>query len=328
MPCYICGNQKHNRSFVVREMQMGLREEFPYFECSACGCLQLARVPDDLSPYYPSNYFSHRIVSNDDTSAREPLKARVIRSLLTRHFFFRRSLVTGWVARRSCIVEEYPQWVQRQHLDLKLRTTARVLDVGSGRGKLLMELRHNGFTALCGIDPFIEGDLTFSDGVRVFKRHLHEMTGEFDLIMLHHSFEHMAEPLAVLQQLHRLVTPGHHVLVRIPVAGSYAWRKYGVDWASLDAPRHLFLHTRTSMEILASRAGFEIVDQFFDGDGFGLWASELYRRDIPLMDGDASFFSQAEKTFTPVEMEAFRDFDAELNATGQADCSGFYLRKL
>ena len=173
MPCYICGNQKHNRSFVVREMQMGLREEFPYFECSACGCLQLARVPEDLSPYYPSNYFSHRIVSNDDTSAREPLKARVIRSLLTRHFFFRRSLVTGWVARRSCIVEEYPQWVQRQHLDLKLRTTARVLDVGSGRGKLLMELRHNGFTALCGIDPFIEGDLTFSDGVRVFKRHLH-----------------------------------------------------------------------------------------------------------------------------------------------------------
>jgi SAM-dependent methyltransferase len=331
MICQICGNAQGNRRFVVREMQMGLREEFPYFECGQCECLQIERIPENLSKYYPDNYVPHRVASDnaDAGSAKNTLKqwkAQSIRRLLTHHFYFQRSLATSWIARRSCIAEEYPTWVRRQKLDLKLRPTAKILDVGAGGGRLLLELRQNGFTHLTGIDPFIKHDIEF-DGVRILRRSLAQMNGEFDLVMLHHSFEHMPEPLTVLRQIHDLLAPERHALVRIPIAGSFAWHKYGVNWAHLDAPRHLFLHTRKSIEFLASRAGFEIVDQFFDSDGFGHWASELYVRDLPLLDGDLPFFSQAEKIFTPADMAHFGELDEKLNSSGEADCSGFYLRK-
>src|SRR5206468_2718584 len=56
--CRLCGNDAGNRAFVAREMMFGLREAFDYFECAACGCLQIAQVPRDLSKYYPPQYYS------------------------------------------------------------------------------------------------------------------------------------------------------------------------------------------------------------------------------------------------------------------------------
>ena len=43
--CAICGNTERNRDFLAREMMFGFRDTFPYFECSACGCLQIAEIP-------------------------------------------------------------------------------------------------------------------------------------------------------------------------------------------------------------------------------------------------------------------------------------------
>src|SRR6185436_10142585 len=113
-----------------------------------------------------------------------------------------------------------------------------ILDVGAGAGKLLLDLNFLGFRNLVGVDPFIEKDIYHPSGVKILKKELKEMDQEFDLVMFNHSFEHMPEPLAILRKAHQLVRPGHFLVVRIPLAGSFAWRKYGVDWMALDAPRH------------------------------------------------------------------------------------------
>ena len=46
-----------NPTYVVREMMYGFKDEFDYFECGNCGCLQIEQIPDDLSKYYPENYW-------------------------------------------------------------------------------------------------------------------------------------------------------------------------------------------------------------------------------------------------------------------------------
>jgi len=33
----------------MREMMYGFRDEFIYIECSECGCLQIAEIPEDIS---------------------------------------------------------------------------------------------------------------------------------------------------------------------------------------------------------------------------------------------------------------------------------------
>jgi len=38
--CQVCGNPSHNRTIVVEEMMIGLRDRFEYLECKSCGCAQ------------------------------------------------------------------------------------------------------------------------------------------------------------------------------------------------------------------------------------------------------------------------------------------------
>ena len=34
------------------------REEFDYFVCSSCNCMQIVKVPEGLGDYYSNNYYS------------------------------------------------------------------------------------------------------------------------------------------------------------------------------------------------------------------------------------------------------------------------------
>jgi len=137
------------------------------------------------------------------------------------------------------------------------------------------------FRDLTGVDPFIKEDIHYSSGLRVLKKSLFEVDDQYDLITLHHSYEHMPEPLVVMKQLHRLTKEGGTVLIRIPLADSYAWRTYGVDWLQLDAPRHIYLHTCKSIERIAKQSGFHIKDIVYDSDAEQFLGSEQYKRDIP-----------------------------------------------
>src|SRR3954453_13761351 len=59
MQCKICCNSQDNKTYKVKEMQLGLREDFDYLHCSNCGCMQLINKPADLSKYYPKQcYYS------------------------------------------------------------------------------------------------------------------------------------------------------------------------------------------------------------------------------------------------------------------------------
>src|SRR5256885_2327700 len=81
-----------------------------------------------------------------------------------------------------------------------------------------------------------------------------ELDGSWNMVMFNHSFEHLPEPVQVLRRVARLLSPDGVCVIRIPVAGSYAWRRYREDWVQLDAPRHLFLHTTASLGKAAAAA--------------------------------------------------------------------------
>jgi SAM-dependent methyltransferase len=329
--CRVCGNSVGNRTFRAREMQCGFRDEFDYNECARCECLQIATIPENLSKYYPKDYYSFRSIGPTVSYTRTGLagvKERFIVKQLTRHFFQRKSAVGAWLARRSSVAGDYPTWVREKTVDLGLVEASPILDVGCGTGHFLLELRNQGLTNLTGVDPFIDADIRHPGGVAVFKKSLSDMTGEFDLIMLHHSFEHMGDPQGVLKDLHRLLRKNRYAVIRIPVAASLAWKKYGVNWFALDAPRHLFLHTRKSMQLLAEQAGFDMPEMLFDASGISWWASEQYVHDIPLMDPRSYWVSRPQSLmFSREQVASLAAYDAELNRTGEADCACFFLCK-
>jgi hypothetical protein len=50
MECTVC-SAKAGREHVFREMMFGTRKEFSYWECLACGRLQIEKVPEDLEHF-------------------------------------------------------------------------------------------------------------------------------------------------------------------------------------------------------------------------------------------------------------------------------------
>ena len=119
---------------------------------------------------------------------------------------------------------------------------------------------------------------------REFASELYSTSGEYDLIMLNHSLEHMTEPTEALVQVGRLLAPAGWVMVRLPVAGGYGWKTYREHWFGLEAPRHLVLPSADGMQRIAARAGFAIVKTVYDGHGGYYAMGESAKRALP-MDG-------------------------------------------
>ena len=314
--CRICGNATGNGTHRARETQFGMDEEFDYLECCRCGCLQLLDVPRDFAPYYAGEYYSFQ----PQTKRRQTGWLASLRRARSRHWLGQRSLL-GTIVSATRPAPEHFDWFRRAGLGLD----ARVLDVGCGSGKLLRRLKRDGFRNLAGIDPHLDQDRD-ADGVALRRAQLGEIDGQYDFVMLNHSFEHMTDPLAALGHVRRLLAPGGKILVRIPVAGSYAWRKYGVNWGALDAPRHLFLHTVNSMHRLAAQAHFAIFDVVFDSTYRQFFSSEMVARNLPLKERDRHRGHVERPLMNDQELEYFRRLAAELNRRRDGDTACFYLR--
>ncbi len=296
----------------------GWREEFEYLECGRCGCLQIARIPADLARYYPRDgYYSYR----KPKQKRYPGWLLKLRQARTRHFLGEFSVAgaaLGAVSKRP----GHFDWLRgRVSLD------SRILDIGCGAGGLLLKLQREGFRSLLGADPFIEADIDYRNGVRILKRGVEELEGLYDFVMLHHSFEHMPDPAAALRGLAAKVAPGGTLLLRIPVSDCYARRKYGLNWVAWDAPRHLHLHTRKSMQLLAAGAGMEISGIACDSEVYQFTSSELYLRGIPHAEHGKYRPGGGQNAFTQAEWNGYAKQAEELNRRGEGDSACFYLRK-
>ena len=185
----------------------------------------------------------------------------------------------------------------------------------------------DGFSDLTGVDPFIRETTSLRKGLRLIKGEIFNLNEQFDLVMLHHTFEHMPAPQKALAQIHGLLRPGRYAVIRIPVAPSFVYEKYGANWAQLDPPRHLYVHSVESIRILAQQVGFEVAEVTFDSNEFQFWASEQYANEIPLRDERSYWVNPAKSMFSREDIESFRTTAAELNKQRKGDSACFYLYK-
>ncbi len=319
--CRICENSENNRGVTAREMMFGTREAFDYFECSHCGTVQICEVPD-LSRHYPKGYLafdSHIEVATD--------RSRRIASKFAGKYLLEGNSTVGKfiVQQKTWIKDHFPASMRDYPMGIDFNS--RILDFGCGNGKLLQSLHYFGFKDLTGADAFIEKDIFYPTGVNIYKRGLNELETAFDLIMLHHSFEHLPNPIESLRNIRRLMHKDSYCLIRIPVA-SYAWQEYGINWVQMDPPRHLFLYTEDSFRLAVTKADLTIEHVIYDSGAFQFWGSELYIRDIPLLDERSYWTNPNATTFSREKMAEWQKKAVDLNAQGKGDMACFYLRRI
>jgi hypothetical protein len=113
--------------------------------------------------------------------------------------------------------------------------------------------------------------------------------------------------------------PGGRALVRIPTVSSHAWRRFGTHWCALDAPRHLYLHSRESIQMVAEDCGLQVESIHCDANEFQFWGSEQYRRGIALMRDGERDIRPAPGLFTSAQLREMARQARELNRKGQGD---------
>ena len=144
MICKICGNSENNKEFKIKEMMFGFRDEFTYFECSKCGCLQIAKIPKNFKKYYPLNYYSFKKVDKSKNFLKQILKEK-----RDKYALFKKGLVG------KIISKKYPNVLFDMVSRIEINYNSKILDVGCGAGNFLYSLNKIGFKNLVGVDPYL-----------------------------------------------------------------------------------------------------------------------------------------------------------------------------
>ena len=271
-----------------------------------------------MSGYYPPDYYSPETASANKESKKDRTLAPILRNRLISNNEIGINLV-GFLHSNSSLFKSLKK--------ARVSLNSRILEVGCGQGALMLTLKNWGFKDVMGVDPYctskINRDLT------ILNTRVDELPEDrkFDLIIFDHSFEHVPNQQETIGKISRLLSNRGVCLLRIPVKSDYIWERYGVNWVQLDAPRHFFLHTVTSIRLLVERSSLLIGDIVFDSTEFQFWGSEQYKRNIPLRAPNSYYINPKGSIFTNTEMTEFRKLAIELNRTCRGDQAEFYLTR-
>jgi 2-polyprenyl-3-methyl-5-hydroxy-6-metoxy-1,4-benzoquinol methylase len=137
--CRICGNAENNIPYTGKEMMYGLRETFGYFQCDNCNCLQIEEIPEDMSAYYPGDYYS---LGKYDGKKFEGFKGMI------KKFQYKNSVLGSGIFKSFFGIKEY-----KIFKGLGVTKSTRILDVGCGNGRnFLYPLAEAGFENLLGCE--------------------------------------------------------------------------------------------------------------------------------------------------------------------------------
>lgn len=271
--CRICSNSTGNTLYTFKDFHLGNLKTYNYFQCSKCGCLQKCELFEEHVQYYPENYYSY--AKDDRTTLVSKIKW-VIRDVRNTYYRngsgFSGKLIHAILPCMSIAMIE----------KCKPEKTSKILDIGCGSDALMLQyLSQQGYTHLSGVDPFIQKDIQIGNAT-IFKKSVLDIDDQFDLITLNHSFEHMPNPHEILKHCKKILSKNGSILLRIPVVDSFAWEQYGQYWPNLDAPRHLFLYSTQSIELLVKEFDLKIEKKWYDSTAFQYWGAELYKKGYAL----------------------------------------------
>ncbi len=317
MKCTICGNAENNKAYVLKEMMFGFRDEFKYFKCADCTCFQIENIPLNMQKYYPDNYYSL------NQKAEKPLRLNYFKQLQFDHLSGYKKSVLGSIASFK-YNPTIASWFTNMNLKDK---NDKILDIGCGNGKLIKYLFQVGFQNLTGVDPYVEQDIIYNKQLKILKKSIYEIEEHFDIIMMHHSLEHMDNQFEVVSHLYQILNDNGKLLIRIPIMSLPLFDKYGVNMVFLDPPRHFFIHSIKSITKLLTQLGFVIKKTIYDAQVFDVVTSAEWMRDISMKDARSYSVNKKNSTFSKKEIMEFKRFINELNSHQQSSSIAIYAEK-
>lgn len=262
--CPVC-NEKRVSDFLICTDFFVSGENFEIKECTGCGLKITFDVENEenIGRYYQSeNYISH---------------SNTAKGLINTVYHQVRKYMLG---RKRKLVEKVMQ-----------TKTGSVLDVGTGTGYFLNEMKNHGWQ-VTGTEKSREArefakkefDLDLNDSEDIF----HFENLKFDAITLWHVLEHIHRLNENMEMFVQLMKPAGKLIVAVPNNQSWDANHYKQYWAAWDVPRHLWHFDPTQMKILGKRHGLRLsrIDSMpFDSFYVSILSEKYKNSKSPLIKG-------------------------------------------
>jgi len=234
--CTVCGGAL---ALHFPEVRDPLTDEiFAIYRCRRCGLGHTVPQPEEMSPYYASQYYGNR----HGFTSRKCLKRRL-----------------GFLDSAA-----------------KSGKTKKLLDVGCGDGSFLLAAKKAGWEVMgTELNPQPARDLGVDVKERIEKV---PDGSQFDCITMWHTLEHMRDIKSILAQTSRLLNPEGRLFIAVPDNGGFQAKIFRHKWLHIDVPRHLYHFNAGSLNFCLQSAGYIIERQWhqeFEYDLLGWSQSAL-----------------------------------------------------
>ncbi|MEI9945244.1 MAG: class I SAM-dependent methyltransferase [Chitinophagaceae bacterium] len=232
--CPVCNSTDIKNIFRVKDYTVS-GELFQIAECDACSLRFTQDVPGEafIAPYYKSeDYISH-------TNTAKGFINRLYHSVRRKTLKKKRKLV-----QRATKLE-----------------TGDVLDVGSGIGSFVNEMKEHGWL-VTGLEPDSDARKIAKETYKLDLADIKQLyqleANSFDAITLWHVLEHVHELQACITQLKNLLKEKGKIFIAVPNYTATDAKMYKEYWAAYDVPRHLYHFSPRSMQVLMEKHGMTI----------------------------------------------------------------------
>ncbi|GEM_PF-3938656 len=220
MNCYVCSSY-HIKLYKTIKI-------YRLFKCKSCGVIFLDRenLSSDLSRFYDQKYFDDYLYDLNYEVKQVKDTLRYYIDLLSYHYF----------------------------------KPDKILDVGAGIGLMVKAFRDLGFDA----DGVEVSSYACKVALENFELNLFNGTlldykteNKYDMIVFYHSFEHLENPLKILDKVKNLLCDGGLLWLSLPNVMSLDRFLNKENWNGWSLPYHLFHYSPSSIERLLRLQNFK-----------------------------------------------------------------------
>lgn len=152
----------------------------------------------------------------------------------------------------------------------------RILDVGCGNGKLMVDFCHRFAKSNIQVVPVgievshqlaEESNERFAqNGGEVIENNAIDgmksvEPGTIDMVIMHSFLEHEAQPIELLDAIHSAIQPQGSVVLKVPNFDCWNRKLRGKRWPGYRYPDHVSYFTPSTLEMLANNANFDVARQ-------------------------------------------------------------------
>jgi ubiquinone/menaquinone biosynthesis C-methylase UbiE len=267
--CEICQSTKMKKLFSVEDRVIKRKEKYYLVECLDCRQKCIFPMPSDaeIGNLYPDDvqYYGENNANLINVNLKKVNK--LVSYILYKKFNYPKKENDSVFIKiiGSIFIKLCGEWLYRHpkfHVPV-YKKNGILLEIGFGSGNALLNFKNLGWEVI-GIETskIRCEQMKIKNNIRTINTSGYKIPLEnqtVDVIYMNQAFEHMPHPKLALQEYYRVLKSGGQIIMTVPNISCVQAQLSGSKWRGIEAPRHLYLYSKKTLNNILTLSGFKEV---------------------------------------------------------------------